>query len=193
MRQICPAGCARRFANSGSGATARHRPMRASRNGSRRRRGRALIANDRLSARPAVGRARRPPVPEIGRLDRGDEVEIIGDLAGILQVRTPSGSRAGCRGSRSSAEARRGSARLGAPVAASARRSARAHPPSPASNALPGSSRSIDDRRVVGRDRRALARLAVDLGARRSAPRPASVTQEVVDPHAHVLVEMPAR
>lgn len=28
---------------------------------------------------------------EIGRLDRGDEVEIIGDFAGFLQVRTPSG------------------------------------------------------------------------------------------------------
>jgi hypothetical protein len=28
---------------------------------------------------------------EIGRLDRGDEVEIIGDVGGFLQVRTPSG------------------------------------------------------------------------------------------------------
>jgi hypothetical protein len=28
---------------------------------------------------------------EIGRLDRGDEVEIIGDIGGFLQVRTPSG------------------------------------------------------------------------------------------------------
>jgi SH3-like domain-containing protein len=28
---------------------------------------------------------------EIGRLDRGDEVEIIGDVGGFLQVRTPGG------------------------------------------------------------------------------------------------------
>ena len=28
---------------------------------------------------------------EIGRLDRGDEVEVIGDLEGYLKVRTPTG------------------------------------------------------------------------------------------------------
>jgi uncharacterized protein YgiM (DUF1202 family) len=28
---------------------------------------------------------------EIGRVDRGDEVEIIGEQGGFLQVRTPSG------------------------------------------------------------------------------------------------------
>jgi hypothetical protein len=28
---------------------------------------------------------------EVARLDRGDEVEVIGDLGGFLQVRTPSG------------------------------------------------------------------------------------------------------
>ena len=59
----------------------------------------------------------------------------------------------------------------------------------PASKARPGSSRSMHQRRVVGRDRLALARLAIDLGPHHAA-RDRRGDQQVVDAHAEVLVEV---
>jgi hypothetical protein len=57
----------------------------------RRRRFERRAPDDLLPVRPAFGRPRRPALAEIGRLDRGDEVEVLGEQDGMLQVRTPTG------------------------------------------------------------------------------------------------------
>ena len=91
---------------------------------------------------------------EFGRLDRGDEVEIVDSFESYLYVRVPDGKQAGSGGPPAGLAARRFRTRL-----------------DPCQGAFPiwidraAWFVEVDQqRRVIGRDRRALARLAVDLG-----------------------------
>ena len=151
----------------------------------------------RISSEPDAVRS-----VELGRLDRGDEVEILESHEGFLRVRTPDDitgwilrhTDRECHGSATlGAATRRRDARCSTtPVVGSLRALAPPSPPlhqrdsmpmraalllglrprlDPCQGAfpvgvegLPGFVEVDDQRRVIGRYRRSLARLAVDLG-----------------------------
>ena len=144
----------------------------------------------RISSEPDAVRS-----VELGRLDRGDEVEILDSHEGFLQVRTPDDITGWILRHTivsATASSRRAGATSGAALASRGLRPAwiRARAPSQSgSSGFPGSSRSMTQRRVVGRDRRALARLAVDLGVHDPARRHRRRHEQVVDAHPEVLVE----